>query len=434
MDALAYPIRVAICGMGSRGKDAYAPIAELLPENMQIVAIAEPDDAKREECARRYHIPPECCFLTGEEMFSRGRLADAAFICTQDQHHVVHAVAALRQGYHLLLEKPIATSLEDVQTIQRAAEAANRRVIVCHVLRYAPFFEELKASIERGDVGDVVCIQALENVAYWHQAHSFVRGNWRNQAESTFMLLAKCCHDLDYLVWLCGGGRCARVSSFGSLRHFRPECAPEGAAARCTAGCRAKEACPYDAEKIYLTNEATGVLRGHTDWPCDILALHPSEETIREAIERGPYGRCVYACDNDVVDNQIVNMKFENGVHCQLMMTAFTAHGGRSIRILGTRGAIEADMHRNIIEIQPFGQSARTIDVSKLGRDLAGHGGGDGRLVSEFLALLHDGGEPGGRMTTLAASAESHYIAFAAEQSRLNGGAAVEVAALRPNA
>ena len=135
-----------------------------------------------------------------------------------------------------------------------------------------------------------------------------------------------------------------------------------------------------------------------------------------------------------MVDNQIVNMKFENGVHCQLMMTAFTAHGGRSIRILGTRGAIEADMHRNIIEIQPFGQSARTIDVSKLGRDLAGHGGGDGRLVSEFLALLHDGGEPGGRMTTLAASAESHYIAFAAEQSRLNGGAAVEVAALRPNA
>ena len=143
MDALNYPIRVAICGMGSRGKDAYAPIAELLPDQMHIVAIAEPDDAKREECARRYHIAPERCFVTGEEMFARERLADAAFICTQDQQHVGHAVAALRQGYHLLLEKPIATIPEDVRRIQLAAEAAQRRVIVCHVLRYAPFFEEL---------------------------------------------------------------------------------------------------------------------------------------------------------------------------------------------------------------------------------------------------------------------------------------------------
>ena len=163
-------------------------------------------------------------------MFARERLADVAFICTQDQQHVIHAVAALQKGYHLLLEKPIATSLEDVRRIEEAAKAADRRVVVCHVLRYAPFFEEIRAAIERGDVGDVVCIQALENVGYWHQAHSFVRGNWRNEGESTFMLLAKCCHDIDYLVWLSGGGKCARVSSFGSLRHFRPECAPAGAA------------------------------------------------------------------------------------------------------------------------------------------------------------------------------------------------------------
>ena len=434
METYDYPIRVAICGMGGRGKDAYAPIAEYEPDRMRIVAIAEPDTAKREECRVRYGIAPECCFETGEEMFARERLADVAFICTQDQQHVIHAVAALQKGYHLLLEKPIATSLEDVRRIEEAAKAADRRVVVCHVLRYAPFFEEIRAAIERGDVGDVVCIQALENVGYWHQAHSFVRGNWRNEGESTFMLLAKCCHDIDYLVWLSGGGRCERVSSFGSLRHFRPECAPEGATKRCTDGCRAKEGCPYDAEKIYLTNEETGVLHGHTDWPCNILALHPTEETIREAIEKGPYGRCVYACDNDVVDNQIVNMEFENGVHCQLMMTAFTAHGGRTIRVLGTKGAIEAEMDKNIIEIQPFGGERRVIDVSLLGRDLAGHGGGDTRMVEEYLSLLHGGDEPSGRMTTLSASAESNYIAFAAERSRLSGGAAVEVASVRAGA
>lgn len=431
MEKLNYPICVAICGMGSRGKDTYAPMSEREPDKFKIVAIAEPDERKRTECMRRYHIPPERCFETGEAMFSREKLADAAFICTQDQQHVGHAVAALEKGYHLLLEKPIATTLEDVRKIRDTAERMGRTVVVCHVLRYAPFFEEIRAAIDRGDVGKVVDIQAIENVCYWHQAHSFVRGNWRNQAESTFMLLAKCCHDLDYLFWLCGSERCARVSSFGSLSHFRPECAPEGAAERCTAGCKAKEDCPYDAEKIYLTNEVTGVLHGHTGWPCDILALHPSEETIREAIEKGPYGRCVYHCDNDVVDHQIVNMEMENGIHCQLLMSAFTAHGGRGIRVLGTHGAIEADMNQNVIRIEPFGKPERVVDVAKLGRDLAGHGGGDARMLEEFLEMLHTGKASSPRMTTLSVSAESHYIAFAAEKSRLNGGEAVEVASVR---
>ena len=244
------------------------------------------------------------------------------------------------------------------------------------------------------------------------------------------MLLAKCCHDLDYLVYLTGQ-RCARVSSFGSLRHFRKACAPQGAAARCTAGCAAKEGCPYDAEKIYLHSEKTGVLHGNTDWPCNILALEPTEESIRAALETGPYGRCVYACDNDVVDSQIVNMEMEDGTLCQLMMTAFSAHGGRTIRVLGTHGAIEADMEENIIRIQPFGKQERVIDVALMGKDLAGHGGGDGAMVEEVIRMLGETGKPTRRMTTLQASCESHYIAFAAEQSRRCSGAMVELSALR---
>ena len=425
-----YPVTVAICGLGSRGKDTYAKMAQILPEKMRIAAVAEPDEEKR--CAVRdlYGVPEDMCFHTGEEMFARERLADVAFICTQDRQHVGHAVAALRAGYHLLLEKPIAVAMEDVRLIERTAQEMGRSVVVCHVLRYAPFFEVIRAAIERGEVGEVACIQALEHVGYWHQAHSFVRGNWRREDESAFMLLAKCCHDLDYLVWL-SGQRCARVSSFGSLRHFRPEHAPEGAAARCTAGCAAKDSCPYDAEKIYLTNEKTGVLAGNTGWPCNILSQNPTEATIREAIEHGPYGRCVYACDNDVVDSQIVNMEMEDGTLCQLMMTAFSAHGGRTIRVMGTRGSIEADMNENIVRIMPFGGEAQVIDVAKLGRDLAGHGGGDGRLVEELLTMHGDTGRPTARMTTLQSSAESHYIAFAAEQSRRNGGAAVEMRSVR---
>ena len=426
-----YPVRVVICGLGSRGKDTYAPVSEALPERMVITAVAEPIAEKREAVRLRYHLPPERCYETGEAMFAQGKLGDVAFICTQDRQHVGHAMAAMEAGYDLLLEKPIATSIEDIRRIQDTAARLGRSVVVCHVLRYAPFFDVIREAIRRGDVGEVVCVQALENVCYWHQAHSFVRGNWRNEAESTFMLLAKCCHDLDYLVYLTGQ-RCARVSSFGRLRHFRPECAPEGAAARCTDGCRAKESCPYDAEKIYLTNEKTGVLAGNTDWPCNILAQNPTEASIREALARGPYGRCVYACDNDVVDSQIVNMEMEDGTLCQLMMTAFSAHGGRSIRVMGTRGAIEGDMDQNVIRIEPFGQPERVVDVAKLGRDLAGHGGGDGQLVAELLAMHGETGTPTPRMTTLEASAESHYIAFAAEQSRRSGGAPVELERIRP--
>ena len=427
---MSYPVRVAICGLGSRGKDTYARLSEMLPEQMVIAAIAEPIEEKREYVRTRYSVPADMCFETGEEMFACERLADVALICTQDAMHVGHAVAALEQGYHLLLEKPIATSRGDVEKIQETARRMNRSVIVCHVLRYAPFFETIFDAIERGEIGDVMCIQALENVGYWHQAHSFVRGNWRRESESTFMLLAKCCHDLDYLVWLTGQ-RCARVSSFGSLRHFRKECAPEGAAARCTAGCKAKENCPYDAEKIYLTNEKTGILNGNTDWPCNILAQEPTEEKIRKAIEEGPYGRCVYACDNDVVDSQIVNMEMENGVLCQLMMSAFCEHGGRTIRVLGTHGCIEGDMESNVLRIRPFGKPETMVDVAKLSRDLAGHGGGDARLLAELMQMHGKTGKPTKRMTTLEASGESHYIAFAAEVSRKNGGMAVQLKDMR---
>jgi len=425
-----YPVRAVICGLGNRGKDTYAEIAALMGGRLEIAAVADPVEERREAVRVRFGVSQAMCFETGEEMFQRERMADVALICTQDAMHVRHAVAALERGYHLLLEKPIAVSLEDVRRIEETAKRMNRSVVVCHVLRYAPFFEQIKSAIDSGEIGDVMCIQALENVGYWHQAHSFVRGNWRKESEATFMLLAKCCHDLDYLVWLTGQ-RCARVSSFGSLRHFRAEMAPEGAAMRCTAGCAAKENCPYDAEKIYLTNENTGVLHGNTDWPCNVLCQAPTEEKIRRAIEEGPYGRCVYHCDNDVVDSQIVNMEMENGVLCQLMMSAFCEHGGRTIRVLGTHGCIEGDMERNVLRIRPFGQEERSIDVGLLTRDLAGHGGGDQRMIEELIAMHGETGVPTKRMTTLAASGESHYIAFAAEQSRKNGGATIEMKTLR---
>lgn len=419
-------IKVALAGLGSRGKDAYAPTAKLFPEKMEIVAIADIDPAKVKEVAGIYNIPEEMCFKSAEELIAQEKLADVMFITTQDRQHVGHAIPALRKGYHLLLEKPISPDLEECREIVKVAEECQRRVIVCHVLRYTPIYSKLKEVLDSGVIGDVVNVMSIENVGYWHQAHSFVRGNWRNSNTTSPMILQKCCHDMDLLLWLTGK-TCESVSSFGSTYLFKEENAPEGAALRCMDGCKAKENCPYDAEKIYITNEKTGVAHGKTDWPLDVLTLHPTMETIKEAIQTGPYGRCVYHCDNNVVDHQVVNLNMTDGSTMSHTMSAFTGTVSRYAKFMGTMGEIITDMSENTIQITPFGKPTETIDVTKLAEDFSGHGGGDNRMVEEFLDMLIQGTEPTGRTTLLEQSVESHYCALAAEESRLKGGAVINL-------
>lgn len=423
------PIRIAVAGAGSRGADCYGRALLTMPEAARVVAVAEPRKDRRENMAAAHQIPPENCFETAEEMLAGPRIADALFVCTQDRQHVRHALAGLEKGYDILLEKPISPDLEELQSLVKAQKKSGKTVVVCHVLRYAPFFREIHKIITSGVIGDVVTVRALENVLYWHQAHSFVRGNWRNQEQSSPMLLQKCCHDLDYLVWLTGK-KCERVSSFGSLRLFRKECAPEGSAKRCLDGCRIKDHCPYDAEKIYLTNPETGVLAGNTDWPCNVLHLNPNEENIRKAIQEGPYGRCVYHCDNDVVDHQVVNMEMEGGATLNLTMCAFTALGGRNIEVLGTLGEIRGQTEQNEIHLQIFGQPEKVIDITALNNDFSGHAGGDIVLLKQFLGLLR-GEKADSSISTLEASVESHLIALAAEESRLQNGKSMEISPLR---
>ena len=422
-------IKIAIIGLGSRGRTAYGEELLTLRDRAEVTAVADPNEERLKLAGDAHGVPAEKRFRSAEELLAQPKLADAVLICTQDRMHVPHAVAALHKGYDIMMEKPVSPILSDLQEIVRTARETGRRVVVCHVLRYTDFFRTIKQTIDSGRLGKVINIQALENVRYWHQAHSFVRGNWRRTDESSPMILAKCCHDLDYLIWLCGS-RCERVSSFGSLMYFKPENAPEGAARRCLDGCTAKENCPYDAEKIYLTNPETGVLGGNTEWPIDILSEHPTEETIREAIQTGPYGRCVFACDNDVVDNQIVNMQMENGAVLSLIMSAFTSFGGRTIKVMGTNGDLWGDMHNNKIRICEFGKEPEIIDLGHIEKDFAGHGGGDRGLVLSFLDYM-EGKPADSTITTLETSVESHLAALAAEESRLKGGMPVELAPLR---
>ena len=250
-------VTIAIAGLGSRGKDAYAQALAQVPERAKIVAIADPDAAKVHEVAQQFGIPAERCFHSAEALLAGPRLADALVLCTQDRQHVPQAIPALRKGYDILMEKPISPDLAQCKEILAVARETGRKVVVCHVLRYAPFYRKIKEVLDSGVLGDLMSIQAIENVGYWHQAHSFVRGNWRSKGETSPMFLQKCCHDMDLMVWLTGKS-CLRLSSFGSLAHFRPEHAPAGAAKRCLDGCQAKDRCPYDAEKIYITNEKTG--------------------------------------------------------------------------------------------------------------------------------------------------------------------------------
>ena len=414
------PLTVAVAGCGSRGQDTYSKLLVTMPERAKVVAAADLDPEKLDGMRRLTGIPESACYASAEEMLRQPRLADVMLICTPDSCHYAHAKAALLLDYDLLLEKPIAPTAEECVELRDIAVARGHRVAVCHVLRYTAFYQKIRQLMDSGVIGDPVSLQAIEQVGYWHQAHSFVRGNWRNRELSSCMILQKCCHDMDIFLWLTGR-HCRRVSSFGSLRLFRPENAPAGSAARCM-DCRA-EACPYNAVTFYLDQ-----YRAHgDDWPQNVVAFEPTEEKLLEALKTGPYGRCVYHCDNNVVDHQAVNLELEDGVTVNFTMTAFTAHGGRVLRVGGTMGELYCDMKENIIKVMRYGQPDEIIDVRTLTDDFSGHGGGDARLIREFVDLVR--GEIGvsSTLTSIERSVESHLVALAAEESRLNGGKAVEL-------
>ena len=416
------PITFAIAGFGDRGS-TYASMEKLYPGKMKVVAVADLDPQKVEKARALYHIPPENCFASAEEMLEQPRLADVMVVSTMDRQHVGHAIPALERGYHVLLEKPISPDLAQCRKILEVSHRCPGRVVVCHVLRYTPFYNQLKALLDQGAIGEVVAVSASENVGYWHQAHSFVRGNWRNSHETSPMILQKSCHDMDIFTWLLGK-RCVSVSSVGGTALFRPEKAPQGAALRCLGGCKAKDACPFDAEKIYLTSPKTGREQGDS-WITSVLSVENTVESTRKALAEGPYGRCVYHCDNDVVDHQQTNLLFEDGATLSFTMCAFTEDCFRTFKAMGTQGELEGDTRSNLIRVRRFGQGEEVIDVGKLSDDLKGHGGGDSGIVGDFLEMLLEDKAPTGRTTTLDHSMESHFLALAAEESRLQGGAAV---------
>ncbi|MFN2286617.1 MAG: Gfo/Idh/MocA family protein, partial [Anaerolineae bacterium] len=328
--------KILIIGAGSRGS-GYATYFREVSDRGQVVGVAEPRDAYRNKLVDAHSIPAENVFTDWKDAAERPRFADAVIIATQDQMHTEPAIAFAKLGYHVLLEKPMAPTPEECRAIVETAKAAGILFGVCHVMRYTRFTQRLKALLDAGAIGDLVSIQHLEPVGFWHQAHSFVRGNWGNEAASGPMLLTKSCHDIDWLRYMMGVP-CEAVTSFGTLKHFRKEEQPAGASDRCLT-CAVEANCPYSAKRIYLT----ALERGYTGWPVDVLTPDVSRESVLEALRTGPYGRCVYACDNDVVDNQVVNLQFAGARTASFTMTAFTRMRNRETRIFGTRGELTCD-------------------------------------------------------------------------------------------
>ena len=403
------PVTAVLLGAGDRGSGSYAPYALANPHRLRFVAVAEPNRMRRERFTTLHAIADEAAVSDWRELLARPRLADALLVCTLDTLHFEPAMAALELGYHVLLEKPMSTDPAECVRLGEAARAAPGCAIVCYVLRYTPLFSTIRALIDQGRVGQVVTIQLTENMPLVDQTHAFVRGHWRKSSETCPMILAHSCHDMDLLTWF-AGAPCRSVSSFGGLSHFRPEKAPAGATERCLDGCPHELICPHHVSKIYLTDDV--------GWPASVISPDSSLTARLEALQASPYGRCVYACDNDVVDHQVASFEFNNDVTAVFTLCAFNGKPGRTIQLMGTAGEIRASMASNEIEVLDF--ATGSIEIVRPAGSSHRYGGGDHGIMKYFVDWVRgDRAEPG--LTSAFGSIESHLMAFAAERSRVIG-------------
>ena len=360
---------LAVIGFGGRGH-IYGEFSRKYPEKFQLKAVAETDEYRRRDAKENFGAE---VYEDYKELLDQGYRLDLVAIATQDAQHKEHALYALNRGYDLLLEKPVAITEKDCLEIYECAKKNNRRVYVCHVLRYTPFYSKIKEIIDEGTLGEIVNVHASENVGYYHQAHSYVRGPWRNSGESSPMILAKCCHDMDILRYLIGE-KCVSVNSYGSLSYFKEENAPENAEAFCT-DCPRKEDCAYNAQKLYTKYV----------WPAGYFTKGAlTEENILRDLKYSPYDRCVFKCDNDVVDHQSTLLLFEKGKTAVHTMTAFSREIYRDIKIYGTKAELAGVMEKNLIEIRPFGGEPFKAEVNASAASVGGHCGGDYYMMCQI--------------------------------------------------
>lgn len=399
-----------IIGAGGRGKDSYAPCIEK-GNLMKIVGVVEPDEQKREQFRDRYCVSEDMCFSDYHEFFALGKVADAVLICTQDRMHTEPTLMAKECGYHILLEKPIAPTLREVKRLEREFEDYDKIFMTAFVLRYTPFVMKLREIIDSGEIGDVVTMQLNENEGFWHHAHSYVRGPWNSSKKASPLIVAKSSHDIDLMIYLVGA-HCKHISSYGNNTYFKYENAPgEDVPERCTDGCPYADRCIYNAVKQYTEGEARYFVH---KFECG-----DRDEDIIEALKTNPYGRCVYRCDNDVCDHQVVSMEFENGVTATFTVSAFSLENNRTIKLMGTRGEVGGCLDSGEILIKKF--SDMTERQIKIDHGGSKHAGGDEGLIEYFVDCVERADEIEEKVDPWMF--EAHKVAFAAERARVKTSA-----------
>lgn len=399
------PVTAILIGAGHRGT-IYADYASQNPDELQIVAVADNNPERRKRTARTHKIAADQCYKDWKEVFIKEKFADAVIIATPDQLHTAPCLAALDAGYDVLLEKPIAPTEEECRLILKRAKETDRIVGVCHVLRYSPYFRELKEVIDAGLIGEIISIQHMEPIEYVHMSHSYVRGKWRNSKMAAPIILAKSSHDTDIIRWLVNSP-VHDVHCFGNLRWFKNANAPEGSTERCTDGCKVEDSCAYSALQIYYRDRKRTYV---FDLPEDEDEQGPF---ILEQLKTSDYGRCVYRMDNDQPDHLTVNMLFENGTTAAFSMEAHVSYEGRKTRIMGSKGDIIGDMESFVLtDFKTRKQTSWSLKTDA-------HGGGDHRLVKDWVQAVYQQNKDL-LSSSIEVSVESHLMAFGAERSRQN--------------
>ena len=430
------PVTAIIVGAGHRAF-VYSELAKTNPELLKIVGVADPNPVRRKKAMEYFGFSEDMCFDSAQELAEKGRLADAVINGTMDEQHLETAIPLLNAGYDMLLEKPFAVCEQDMRQIVDCAKKNNSKVMICHVLRYTPFYYAIKERIVNGEIGDIINIQMTEHVSYHHLSTSYIRGKWANSDKChTTMLLAKCCHDIDLMMWFMSETKPVSISSFGSKFQFKPENAPENAGTICMKDCPLVDECVYSTKRLYID---------HPDrWSFYVWdALEGIENpTIDDKIALmktdNPYARCIYKCDNNVVDHQSVLVNFASGATGTHNMVGGSAEPRRNIHIIGTKGEIFGNFEESkftVLKINPSPDAhneecdVEEIDLRVTGDMVGaygGHGGGDERLAEDFVKFIR-GEQPSLACTSIFDSVAGHLCVYLADKSRENGGMPVEV-------
>ena len=418
-------VKVIIVGNGDRA-NCYCKYAISHPEDLQVVAIVDPDKRKQKEGAEKYGVKKELCFDSVEDCMryheQHGKFADGVVNATMDELHYQTAMPFLRAGYNMLLEKPIVNNTEQLLEIQRTAEENGCLLMICHVLRYTPFYSSIKKVVSSGEIGEIMHMETSESVGVAHSSNSYIRGKWNSSAKcGSSMLLAKCCHDLDLLCWLNSDTQPVRVASFGGRNFIVPEKAPKGAGERCLVDCPHVDTCIYSAKSIYVNTDNFPWY----SWDC--IDKHyddiSREEKTQSLKTFNPHGECAYKTGADIVDNQVLILQFANGSTASHSMLQGAVRPCRLIRIMGTRGEIQGMIEDDKFTVRTYdfekaSYVSKEYDVHELIAKDDHHAGGDDGIIRDFVNMVR-GGEVSISCTKIQDSIYGHLCVYKADESRI---------------